>query len=127
VNTQRSAKLMIDRRKRKQFFEAGDFVAVRAANAGVAADPAKARSWYERAKEMASPVGRRRLEMVPQGLGSVSLAVTNLRAKGFRVGSDPLPTNAFHGQVWVVKQTARKAVHKLVKGWIVPLAGVPLR
>jgi len=84
-------KLLIERGK--QFFEAGDFVAarilfLRAANAGdgaaavamgatydpivladrgvlgVAADLAKARSWYERAKEMGSPEGPRRLEML---------------------------------------------------------------
>ena len=84
-------KLLIDRGK--QFFEVGDFVAarilfIRATNAGdaaaavavgatydpivltdrgvlgVAADLAKARSWYERAKEMGSPEGPRRLEML---------------------------------------------------------------
>jgi hypothetical protein len=65
--------------------------------------------------------------MVPQGMGAVSLAVNDLRAKGLRVGSDPIPTNVFHGQVWGVKQTTRKAVQRLVRGWVVPLAGVALR
>jgi hypothetical protein len=84
-------KLLIDRGK--QFFEVGDLVAarilfMRATNAGdaaaavavgatydpivltdrgvlgVAADLAKARSWYERGKEMGSPEGPRRLEML---------------------------------------------------------------
>jgi hypothetical protein len=84
-------KLLIDRGK--QFFDVGDLVAarilfLRAANAGdaaaavemgatydpvilagrgvrgVAADLEKARSWYERAKEMGSPEGPRRLEML---------------------------------------------------------------
>jgi hypothetical protein len=84
-------KLLFDRGK--QFFEAGDLVSarilfLRAANAGdatavmamgatydpvvltdrgvrgVPADLDKARSWYERAKEMGSPEGPRRLEML---------------------------------------------------------------
>ncbi len=84
-------KLLLDRGK--QFFDVGDLVAarilfLRAANAGdaaaavemgatydpviladrgvrgVAADLEKARSWYERAKEMGSPEGPRRLEML---------------------------------------------------------------
>jgi hypothetical protein len=84
-------KLLIDRGN--QFFETGDLISARilftrAANAGdataavalgttydpiiladrgvrgVAADLDKARSWYERAKEMGSPEGRRRLEML---------------------------------------------------------------
>jgi hypothetical protein len=84
-------KLLIDRGR--QLFDAGDLVAarilfLRAANAGdagaavamgatydpvvladrgyrpVAADLDKARGWYERAKEMGSPEGPRRLEML---------------------------------------------------------------
>ena len=84
-------KLLVDRGK--QFFEVGDLIAARllfqrAANAGdaaaavamgatydpvvlaergvrgVTADLEKARSWYERAKEMGSPEGPRRLEML---------------------------------------------------------------
>jgi hypothetical protein len=84
-------KLLVDRGK--QFFEVGDLIAarllfLRAANAGdaaaavamgatydpvvlsergvrgVTADLEKARSWYERAKEMGSPEGPRRLEML---------------------------------------------------------------
>ena len=84
-------KLLIDRGR--QFFDAGDLVAarilfLRAADAGdagaavamgatydpvvladrgyrpVAGDLDKARSWYERAKEMGSPEGPRRLEML---------------------------------------------------------------
>ena len=84
-------KLLTDRGN--QFFEAGDLIAarilfMRAANAGdaaaavamgatydpvvlaghgvrgVTADLDKARSWYERAKEMGSPEGPRRLEML---------------------------------------------------------------
>jgi hypothetical protein len=84
-------KLLIDRGN--QFFETGDVISARilftrAANAGdataavasgatydpivladrgvrgVAADLGKARSWYERAKEMGSPEGPRRLQML---------------------------------------------------------------
>jgi hypothetical protein len=87
----KDVELLIDRGK--QFFEAGDLIAarilfLRAANTGdaaaavamgetydpivladrgvlgIAADLAKARSWYERAKEMGSPEGPRRLEML---------------------------------------------------------------
>src|SRR5262249_45710714 len=59
--------------------------------------------------------------MVPKHMGAVSLIDADLRAKGFRIGSDPTPENSFHGQVWGVKQGARKIVQKLVKGWVVPL------
>jgi hypothetical protein len=84
-------KLLIDRGN--QFFETGDLISARilftrAANAGdataavalgatydpvvladrrvrgVAADLDKARSWYEKAKEMGSPEGQRRLQML---------------------------------------------------------------
>jgi TPR repeat protein len=84
-------KLLIDRGN--HFFETGDLISARilftrAANVGdaaaavaigatydpvvlanrgvrgVAPDLEKARSWYERAKEMGSPEGRRRLEML---------------------------------------------------------------
>jgi hypothetical protein len=87
----RDTKLLVDRGK--QFFDVGDLVAARilfqrAANAGnasaavamgatydpvvlaergvrgVAADLDKARSWYEKAKDMGSPEGPRRLEML---------------------------------------------------------------
>jgi hypothetical protein len=61
------------------------------------------------------------------GARHVSLVVGDLRAKALRVGSDPMEENAFHGQVWGVKETTRKVVQGLVKGWIVPLAGVALR
>jgi hypothetical protein len=65
--------------------------------------------------------------MVPPGMGAVSLVVDDLRAKALRVGSDPMETNQFHGPVWGVKETTRKVVQRLVKDWIVPLAGVALR
>jgi hypothetical protein len=65
--------------------------------------------------------------MVPQHMGAVSVGVGDLRAIGLKIGSDPIPTNEFHGQAWGVKTTTRKAVQKLVKGWIVPLPGVALR
>jgi hypothetical protein len=65
--------------------------------------------------------------MVPLGMGAVSLVVDDLRARALRVGSDPMETNQFHGQVWGVKETTRKVVQRLVKDWIVPLAGVALR
>jgi hypothetical protein len=51
--------------------------------------------------------------MVPQGMGAVSLVVGDLRAKTLRVGSDPMEENAFHGQVWGVKETTRKVVQGL--------------
>jgi hypothetical protein len=65
--------------------------------------------------------------MVPQRMGAVSLGVGDLRGIGLRIGSDPVPTNEYHGQVWGVKTSMRKAVQKLVKDWVVPLPGVALR
>jgi hypothetical protein len=65
--------------------------------------------------------------MVPSGMGAVSLVVADLRGKRLRVGSDPVPSNEFHGQVWGVKKTVRHIVQKLVKDWVVPLDGVAIR
>jgi hypothetical protein len=65
--------------------------------------------------------------MVPAGMGAVSLIVAELREKGLQVGSDPVPANEFHGQVWGVKKTVRNVVYKLVKDWVVPLDGVAIR
>jgi hypothetical protein len=65
--------------------------------------------------------------MVPQRMGAVSLGVGDLREIGLRIGSDPVPMNEFHGQTWGVKPSMRKAVHKLLKAWVVPISGVALR
>jgi hypothetical protein len=64
---------------------------------------------------------------VPSGMGAVSLVVADLREKRLQVGSDPVPANEFHGQVWGVKKTLRNVVQKLVKDWVVPLDGVAIR
>lgn len=61
------------------------------------------------------------------GMGAVKLQVGPVRDLKLRVGSDPTPTNAFHGQVWDVKDTKRRQLHKLVIGWVVPIPGVAIR
>jgi hypothetical protein len=65
--------------------------------------------------------------MVPQHMGAVSLGVGDLREIGLKIGSDPVPTNEFHGQAWGVKPSMRKTVQKLIRDWVVPLPGVALR
>jgi hypothetical protein len=65
--------------------------------------------------------------MVVSGMGAVSLVVAELREKGLQVGSDPVPANEFHGQVWGVKKSVRNIVQKLVKDWVVPIDGVAIR
>jgi hypothetical protein len=64
---------------------------------------------------------------VPPGMGAVKLPVGPVRDLNCRVGSEPTPTNAFHGQIWDVKDAKRKKLHKLVIGWVVPLSGVAIR
>lgn len=63
--------------------------------------------------------------MVRNGMGAVKLRTGDVRAEGLRVGSDPVPTNAFHGQVWGVRN--RKRLHRLVVDWVVPISGVAIR
>jgi len=64
---------------------------------------------------------------VPRGMGAVKLEVGQVRALELRVGSDPIPRNKYHGQIWDVKDTKRKGLHRLVVAWVVPIPGVALR
>ena len=71
--------------------------------------------------------GLREDENVPPGMGAVKLEVGPVRDLALRVGSDPIPTNKYHGQVWDVKDLKRQRLHALVVGWVVPIAGVAIR
>jgi hypothetical protein len=64
---------------------------------------------------------------VPRGMGAVKLEVGQVRALVLRVGSDPIPTNKYHGQVWGVKDSKRQKLHSVVVDWVVPIPGVALR
>ena len=57
-------------------------------------------------------------------MGAVKLQVGPVRDLNLRVGSDPLPTNGYYGQIWDVKDTKRTKLHKLVIGWVVPIPNV---
>ena len=60
----------------------------------------------------------------PRWIGSVALAAQDLRDEDFRVGYDPLPDNAFHGQAWG-KSDKKKAKRLQIKiRWYVPIPGV---
>jgi hypothetical protein len=64
---------------------------------------------------------------VPQGMGAVKLPVGPIRNLGLRVGSDPIHTNKYHGQVWDVKDSKRQKLAALVVDWVVPIGGVAIR
>jgi hypothetical protein len=64
---------------------------------------------------------------VPQGMGAVRFRVGATRDLGFRVGSDPLPDNAEHGEVWDVKSKKGRKIQGIVEDWVVELPGVALR
>lgn len=63
---------------------------------------------------------------VPPGMGAVKLQVGPVRTLNLRVGSDPIPENVYHGQIWDVKDTKRTKLRRLVVDWVVPIAGVTI-
>ena len=65
--------------------------------------------------------------MVPVGMGAVRLKVADVRNLQLDVGSDPMPNNPAHGQVWRVKSTKKQKLHSIVADWVVSLPGVALR
>lgn len=77
--------------------------------------------------QLLAEAGLREDAKVPPGMGAVKLQVGPVRDLNCRVGSDPIVTNAFHGQIWDVKDAKRRKLHKLVVGWVVPLPGVAIR
>ena len=66
-------------------------------------------------------------ERTPRGFGAVEIDVGDARSLQLQVGTDPLPGNPFHGQIWGVKSSKRAKLHRLVKGWLVALDGVAIR
>ena len=64
--------------------------------------------------------------MVPLGMGAVRLQVGAVRALALRVGSDPMPDNVAHGQVWGVKDSKRSKLHKIVDDWVTTLENVSI-
>ncbi len=63
---------------------------------------------------------------VKPGFGAVGLRVGDVRTvAALKVGSDPLPENEFHGQVWGVKNKVSKRLSRLAT-WVVSLPGVGL-
>lgn len=77
--------------------------------------------------QLLAEAGLREDAEVPSGMGAVQLPVGPVRQLNLRVGSDPIPTNKYHGQVWDVKDTKRTKLHKLAIGWVVPIPGVAIR
>jgi len=77
--------------------------------------------------QLLDEAGLREDAVVPGGMGAVKLEVGPVRDLGLRVGSDPIPSNKYHGQVWDVKDKKRKKLHELVVDWVVPIPGVRIR
>ena len=62
----------------------------------------------------------------PRWTGSVTLPVDELRAEGFQVGYDPLPTNLYHGEVWGQFTRSQQKKLLVLSQWLVPLPDVIL-
>jgi hypothetical protein len=65
--------------------------------------------------------------MVPEGFGAVRIPIGDVRGHGMRVGSEPIPDNPYHGEVWDVKDSKSKKLLKAVDKWVRPLPGVSLK
>jgi hypothetical protein len=64
---------------------------------------------------------------VPSGMGAVRLRVAAIRNLALRVGSDPVPGNDEHGQVWDAKSSKRRKILGVVEDWVVAVPGVAIR
>jgi hypothetical protein len=65
--------------------------------------------------------------MVPTGFGAVKLRVAQVRELALQVGSDALPANPYHGQIWGASRKTSRDLNRIIEAWLVPLPGVYLR
>lgn len=63
----------------------------------------------------------------PRFYGSVRLHAGQFRREGFLVGVDPLPTNAYHGEVWGNFSKGKQRRLLGLCDWFVPIPGVFLK
>jgi hypothetical protein len=64
--------------------------------------------------------------MNPPWIAAIQYKAGQLRDEGLKVGSDPLPENPFHGEVWgSFTRSKQKKLLQLAK-WLVELEGVAL-
>ena len=59
-------------------------------------------------------------------LGSIYFTAGALRENGFLVGSDPLPNNPYHGEIWGSFTTAQKKILRPLCRWFVRIDNVEI-
>jgi hypothetical protein len=60
-------------------------------------------------------------------MGAFKQQVAADRALNLQVGSDPIPTNKYHGQAWGVKDSKREKLRRIALDWVVPIQGVAIK
>ena len=71
--------------------------------------------------------------LLSAGDGAVRITVSDVRALGLPVGSDPVdamattPANPHHGQVWGVRSNKGKKLSRLARSWVRAIPGCHLR
>lgn len=60
----------------------------------------------------------------PRWMGSVRFEAGALRDEGFMIGSDPLPHNPYHGEVWGRFSKPQQRRLAEIAAWFVPIKGV---
>ena len=61
-----------------------------------------------------------------QWLSSIYFTAGALRENGFLVGSDPLPNNPYHGEIWGSFTTAQKKILQQLCRWFVQIDNVEI-
>ena len=62
----------------------------------------------------------------PKWIGSIMFETQPVRQEGFLIGSDPLPDNPFHGEVWGSFTKNQVDRLKQLAVWFVEIAGVSI-
>lgn len=62
----------------------------------------------------------------PAWTASVRLITGHVRGEGLQVGSHPLPTNPYHGEVWGIQSKGQQRKLQSMATWFVAMPGVLL-
>lgn len=78
-------------------------------------------------EQLLSEEGLPKDHKVPKNFGAVALKVASIRSLELKVGSDPVPDNQFHGQIWGVRtKNLKQKIRTIIDGWVKSIDGVEL-